>query len=191
MNSSLLVNMIRRRSAACALSALAALLFVGCGKEKDSPATGQTAKQAVSLPAALFLAKAPENVVPVKDVKASAAAGDQVVVRAVVGGRKNPFVEGRAMWTAVEASLYNACTRPGHGCSAPWDYCCADADELGDNMVTIQVLGADGKLLPVDLTSSTQLAPMTTLVVEGTVAQKPDSKALIVSATGIFVEAQE
>lgn len=172
---------------AAAFSLVAALC--GCGGDNAAPSpssvSGHTAKP---LPAELFLDSAPQEVAAVKELKVSAKEGDEVAVRTVVGGRKSPVVAGRAVWMAVDADLYNACTRPGHGCPEPWDYCCAEPNELKQNSLTIQVLDEKGRPLAVDLDTETQIAPMTTLVVRGTVAARPNPETLVVNATGIFVE---
>jgi hypothetical protein len=127
-------------------------------------------------------------VVTVQQLKDSAAEGDEAVVRVVVGGRKSPFVAGRAVWTAVDAALPNACLRTGHACPRPWDYCCTPPDTLAANMLTIRVLDDSGRPLAVDLSQSPTIRPMTTLVVRGTVAASPVADALMLNATGIYVE---
>jgi hypothetical protein len=182
-------TLTQARNIPLALGVATALLLAGCGGGENEGATSGTGGGGQEkLPENLFVAQPPSGVQTVEEIKAQASQGDGVVVRAVVGGRKNPFVEGRALLTAVDASLPNACTRPGHGCPEPWDYCCADREKLAASMVTIQIGRADGQLLAAPLSQGGRIEPMDTLVVKGTVARQPTAESLVVSASEIFVE---
>lgn len=172
------------------LTAMLLSVTTGCGRQETRQSAQAAPAQdgAADLPSELFLADAPGDIVTVQQLKDSAAEGDEAVVRVVVGGRKSPFVAGRAVWTAVDAALPNSCTRTGHACPQPWDYCCTPPDTLAANMLTIRVLDDSGRPLAVNLAQSPTIKPMTTLVVRGTVADSPVAEALMLNATGIYVE---
>lgn len=167
---------------------LAAAPF-GCDREQAASA-GRSggANGAAPLAGHLLLADPPPEPLPVAQLKQSAAEGDAVVLRGVIGGRVRPIVAGRAIMTVVDAGMANQCKVPGDHCKTPWDYCCASREELQQNMATIQVLDADGNPLAADLAATPGLEPMAVVTIEGSVGPRPDPGALIINATGIFIE---
>jgi len=171
---------------------LVLLAPLGCGrKQRDragAAAKPEPAAATATLPAGLFLAEAPPGVKPIKEWKAESSEGDEIVVRAVVGGRKAPIVSGRALWTAVDVALYNKCKRCGAACPTPWDYCCGAPEQIVPHMITVQIVDEQGRPLAVDLTSSGKIKPMATLVIRGVVAQRPNPETLVMNASGVFVE---
>lgn len=170
--------------------AAACLFAVGCGGgdgeagSGDGDAGGSTA----SLPEGLFLASAPEGAKPITELKRSAEEGDEVVVRAVVGGAMEPMVDGRASALIVDAGLYNRCVSEEDHCDTPWDYCCAGPEDRTANMATLQVVDAEGRPLSSGL--GPKVKPLSTLVVRGVVGPRADAQALPIHATGIYVETQ-
>jgi hypothetical protein len=139
------------------------------------------------LPASLFLDVAPEGITPIVSLKASAKEGDAVVIKAVVGGRRQTFVTNRAVMTVIDATLGNPCTAEGHHCATPWDYCCTPPEQLLPNLASVQILGPDARALVIDLNTVADLKPMSVLVIQGTVGPRADDTTLIINATGIFV----
>ncbi len=63
-----------------AFVALAISTMIGCGRSDDAEQTSGADTATASLPAGLFLAAAPDSPVPVKQVKAQAKEGDEVVL---------------------------------------------------------------------------------------------------------------
>jgi len=175
-----------------------AVAGAGCGQEAGAPPTatepaasgageaGETVA-AATLPASLFLAEAPEGAVPITELKETASEGDEVVVRAVIGGRVDPIVSGRASAAIVDAGLENICVSDDDHCPTPWDYCCAPRDALTANLATMQVLDDTGRVLAADM--SKQLPPLSTVTLRGVVGPRPDSQVLTIAATGVYVEA--
>ncbi|MDH3582640.1 MAG: hypothetical protein OER86_00300 [Phycisphaerae bacterium] len=182
---------------AVAVATCLATGLVGCDNA-DAPRTsgangtktGGTGKNvaAAALPASTFLTEAPSGAVPVSKLKASAKEGDEVTVRVVVGGRMKPFVADRAIMTVVDAGLANECVGPDAPCKTPWDYCCSAPEQLKPNLATVQIVDATGATMKVDLNASAKLKPAATVVVRGVVGPRPDPSALVINATGIFVE---
>ena len=85
-----------------ACAALAMSLMIGCdgSDEADTssnPGAPGAGTSTASLPAGLFLAAAPAEPVAVQQLKAQVQAGDEVVMRVVVGGEVSVFVPGRAI----------------------------------------------------------------------------------------------
>jgi hypothetical protein len=175
---------------------LAAIIAGGCDSKSEDHGDGAggdagakpAAVTAAALPADLFVDAPPADAKAVTDVKASAKAGDHVVVRGRVGGSRQPFVDGRAVFTIVDASLPTCADHPNDGCKTPWDYCCEPKDKLFANSATIQVRGADGKPLAVDLGRIGRIKAMDRIVVAGVVREKSDAGVLVVEAEAIGVE---
>lgn len=157
----------------------------GDGQKK----TGDDDKKVVAaaLPASLFLTEAPADAIAVPKLKESAKEGDEVTVRVVIGGREAPFVAKRAIMTVVDSGLANQCLSPDDGCGTPWDYCCASPEQLKPNLATVQFVDGTNATLDVDLSAS-KLKPGSTVVVRGVIGPRPDPDALIINATGIYVE---
>jgi hypothetical protein len=172
-----------------ALSILVLTCLNGCSKPDDSQAEGTNTSQA--LPETLFLAQVPTGIQTISQLKEDVEAGDEVVIKAVIGGRKNAFVANRAVMTVVDATVGNKCLVEDDHCPTPWDYCCAPAEDLLPETATIQITGSDTNPLKVDLSSIPQLAPLNTLVIKGTVGPRPDKSTLVINATGIFVEQKD
>ncbi len=166
------------------LVCLLGLLSLSCSRSND-PQTETAAANA--LPDSLFLTAAPMGIEPISSLKENAQEGDIVVINAVVGGRKNPFVGNRAVMTVIDAGVKNPCTAEGHHCPTPWDYCCTPPEKLIIDIASVQIVGADDRPLAVDLTGVENLKPLTKLVIRGTVGPRRDQKTLVINAEGIYV----
>ena len=55
-------------------------------------------------------------------------------------------------------------------------------------MMTVQIVGVDGKPIKVGAQGAGHLEPLALVVIEGTVAEVDDKGTFIVNATKIFVE---
>ncbi|MCP4456338.1 MAG: hypothetical protein GY809_33190, partial [Planctomycetes bacterium] len=172
-----------------ALALIGLMCLHGCSKSDDAnPGASSTGE---TLPETLFLAQVPTGIQTISQLKEDAKAGDEVVIKAIIGGAKKAFVADRAVMTVVDATLNNKCLVEDDHCPTPWDYCCASAEELLPEKATIQITGTGTTPLKVDLGSIPQLKPLNTLVIKGTVGPRPDKSTLVIHATGIFVEHQE
>ncbi len=143
---------------------------------------------AAAWPEDLFATVEPSGARGVLEVKAAPQVGDEVRVRGRIGGRKEPFVEGRAMFTLVELSLPTCNEKHGDGCPTPWDYCCEPARELIRQSLTVQVPGADGKTLRASLAGAHGLKPMAEVVVTGRIAKVEEGGIVVVEARQIWVK---
>jgi hypothetical protein len=138
-----------------------------------------------SFPVGLFVERASEEARDVSEVRKAGGlkAGDRVSLRGRVGGSKEPFVAGRAVFTLVGRGL-KACNEiPGDQCSAPWDYCCDTAAEINANSVTVQVVDAKGAPLRTDLKRRRGLKELSEVVVTGTVAVAGEKGVVVTAAT--------
>jgi len=171
------------------LAALAISTMIGCNKSDDTEqASDPGGASTASFPAGLFLAAAPDEPVAVKQVKAQAREGDEVVVRVVVGGEVNVFVEGRAIVKVIDTEMKNLCLSADDNCRTPWDYCCSTAEELQPHRATVRVVDAVGETLKIGLKGAGPIEELKTLVIKGVVARGSDEKNLVINAQGIYAE---
>lgn len=165
---------------------LTLLALVGCD---GSDELGQSAGLVTaSLPTGFFVSVSPGDPVPVQQLKAEAQAGDEAIVRVVVGGDKDVFVEDRAIVKVVDASVENPCLVDDDHCLTPWDYCCTPAAELQAHRATVKVTDDLDKTLRLCLKGQGALKELQTLVVKGVVAAGSDQKNLIIDAHCVFPE---
>jgi hypothetical protein len=169
---------------------VAASILAACGTKEEAPVAPPAAADA--LPANLRLAKAPEGAaIGVGDLKKTAKEGQEVVLRARVGGADDPFVAGRAVMTVADAAAITSCADMDmgkDGCKTPWDYCCTPREALLANTATVRVTGPDGQTLKGDLKGWKGVDALKVVVIRGVVGPRPDPAVLVIDAKGIFVE---
>lgn len=177
----------RQRLLTCGLMA-AGLMLTSCDRSDTpgGPSAGGAAR--ANVPAGFALTAPPQGARDVIELKATARAGEQAVLRGIIGGRVKPFVDGRAVLTVVDATFPGGPCKPYKSCPTPWDYCCAEQAELAAAMATIQVADASGKPLAGTLEGVAGLQALARVVVRGTVADAQPGKVLLISATGVYVE---
>jgi hypothetical protein len=164
------------------------LTLAGCGESPSASTPTADAPSATKLPESAIAADSPGEATPITTLKASAKPGDKVTLRAVVGGRSEPFVKDRAIMLVVDATLPRSCgVTPDDPCETPWDYCCSAAEQLMPNLATVQIVDADGAPLKVDLNAG-PIKPFDTVVVSGVVGERPDEQTLIVNASSVHIE---
>lgn len=162
--------------------AIAALTLIACNSKEDSTEGDATA----ALPQTLFLSEAPQGIQSIASLKTTAKEGDEVIVRAVVGGNMNPIVEGRASASIMDAGIANKCVSEDDHCTTPWDYCCTPQEDITQNLATLQITDDTGKVLKADL--APRIQPLTTLVIKGIVGPRPDEQVLTINAQAIYIE---
>ncbi len=168
---------------------LLAGMLTGCSDDPNDPAGpgGEKGTSDVALPEGLLLEAEPADATDIVAGLAAAKDGDKVTFRGRVGGRKEPFAARRASVALVDLVLpYCGQNSPEDHCKEPWDYCCEPQDRLSKHMVSVQVDGADGKILHMGLKGAGGIKELSELVVQG-VLQADASGARIVHATGIYV----
>lgn len=143
---------------------------------------------APKIPEAVFVAEKPKDPKGVAEVRKTAKKGDTVVIAAKIGGRAEPFVKNRAVFLVADRALKSCDQIPDDPCKTPWDYCCEPPESKKINMMTVQVVGDDGKPIKIGAQSTGGLEPLTLIVFEGTVAEIDDKGTFIVNAKKIFVE---
>jgi len=166
---------------ATALLASALTLLIGCsGSDSDSAADAAANAEQSKTTAAWILTSAPEGAISVSEAKASAKEGDEVVIRARIGGRRAPMDADSPVFTIVDLQLEYCGQHSDDRCQTPWDYCCETPETIGSNTATVQVV-SDSEI---DLTDN--LNPLDEIILKGIVAPRPDERVLIIQATGVY-----
>jgi hypothetical protein len=171
---------------------LAGMAVAGCGHENTPAGGDSTAAPANAIPQAIadgsrFLAASePAGAKGVRDARKDAKDGDDVVVVGRIGGEKQPWVEGRAVFRLIDSAFTPCSERKGDTCKTPWDYCCDDADELHKGMATVKVVDGQGKTVPVDARALLGVKELQTVVVTGK-AKRDEGGNLTVLASGLYV----
>lgn len=163
---------------------LAALLLAAPVQKADDPPKGK----APAIPETVFVAESPADAKCVAEAKKAAKKGDTVVIKAKIGGRAEPFVRNRAVVMLADRCLRSCDEIPDDPCTKPWDYCCEPPESKKANMMTMQVVGTDGKPLKTGLQGVRDLEPLALIVIEGTVAEIDANGTFVVNAAKIHVE---
>lgn len=166
---------------------ITATIIIGCNNGESSKPAAATSVPKDGIPPALFATTVPENAQNIKDARESARKGAEIVLVGRVGGSKDAFVDGRAIFTLVDTRL-KSCKDGSEmdWCKTPWDYCCEPRDELTANMASIEVLGTDGKPLRASLQGVGGLQPLSVVTVSGRVVDIAGGN-LVVDAKSIHV----
>ena len=175
------------KSTLMALAAAALGVAAGCERAQTGASDAASTSGGV-IPTGLFASLPVDDAVSVLDAKASAKQGESVLVRGRIGGSGSPFVDGRAMFTIVDASVLACSDTPGDGCKTPWDYCCEQPAGIAKHAATVRVNGEDGSTIRASLKGQGGLRELSTVVVRGTVSQA-DGAVLVIDAEAISVEA--
>ena len=174
------------------LTAALALLTSGCGDtEKPQaaapsvPVTPETPP--VELPATLIAEETPADAVGVVEARKSVEPGKEIVLTGFVGGRANPFVDDRAIFTLADSKLVRCDARPGDECETPWDACCDEPGKIKASIASIQVVDGEGRVLKRPLEGFGRIAAGSTVTVKGTIAAGSSADSLVVNAGQIHV----
>lgn len=149
------------------------LIAVGCGEGGD-----RSANAPAETPS-WVLTSAPSDASSVAEVRATAAEGDRVILRARIGGRKVPIEATSPVFVVMDLAVPHCGEIPGDGCGTPWDYCCETPESIAANAATIRV---EGDTSP----AAHGFAALDEVIVVGVVGPRPNDTVLSVDATGIY-----
>lgn len=157
-----------------AVAAVAVASMTGCGKSSTS----------VTPDAKYVATTEPAGAVNIHEARTTVKDKDEIVLVGRIGGSEKPFVEGLAAFTIVDQQVPHC--PPDEGCPTPWDYCC-ETHQLKDNIATIKVVDASGKLVANDARQLLGVKELNLVVVRGT-AERDEEGNLVVLANQIFVK---
>lgn len=158
--------------------------LTGCGA--SSADIDASASHAAAIDGSQFLlADEPDEAVGVISARESAEDGAPLVLVGRVGGSTNPWIEGRAAFTLLDASMSvvseGTDSDAGELCLGD---CCA-ADRLNCT-VLVKVVDDQGDLVPVDSRTLLGLQESDMVVVQGT-AKKDESGNFTMLAKGVHI----
>lgn len=156
----------------------------GCGK---SPAMQtQTTESTANIDGSQFmLADEPDGAVGVIAAREAAEDGAPLVLVGRVGGSDNPWIEGRAAFTLLDASVTVVAegtdSEEGEICTGD---CCAT--ERLHCTTLVKIVDEKGQLVPVDARKLLGLRMLDMVVLQGT-AKKDETGNFVMLAKGVFV----
>ncbi len=168
------------KNATLALIVIATVALIGCGRKSEQNNASTPASAA--LPADLVVAELPGEAQAPAVARRTAKAGDEVLLTGHIAGRKQPFVEGRAMFTIVGSDIAMC----GDECAVPWDLCCSPTEAISAHAATIQLVNDQSQPVKASLNGHQGLAPGKQVVVRGTVHQA-DEHAFVVNLSKVAV----
>ena len=167
-------------------------LLTACDNGSQPPqatATGPSEIETSGLPSELFVAEPPTDALDVVAARQNAQPGADIVIQGFVGGRADPFVDGRAVLTLADAPALETCDQnPDDGCQTPWDACCEAPAKIKASIATVQVVDADGNVLKQGLKGTGGIVEQSMLTIKGLVAAGSSPDSLVVNASKIYVD---
>ena len=172
------------------LAAALAITIVGCGQgSSPTPDSSSPAASAENLiPQELVASDQLEGAIGVVDARKDVQEGKEAVVTGFIGGRAEPFVEGRAIFTLADSKAIIRCdVDDDDHCATPWDACCDDPAKIKASIATVQIVDGDGMVLKQTLKDFQGIKPGSTVSVKGTIAPGSTKDALVINADQIHV----
>lgn len=168
-----------------ALTVIVTSAMTGCGGDPSADVDAQGNRAAAIDGSQFLLAEEPDEAVGVILAREAALDGAPLVLVGRVGGSANPWIEGRAAFTLLDASM--SVVSEGTD-SAEGELCLGDccATERLDCTVLVKVVDEQGKLVPVDSRKLLGLQESDMVVVRGT-AKKDDSGNFTMLASGVHI----
>jgi len=165
--------------------ALIAALLVSCEKSEKTVSTPATSGPSAAL-SAVLAASPTGDPKPIHLVRSTAKPGDEITISGKVMGNEKPFVDGRSAFILGDPEVLTACNEnPDDKCETPWDVCCDSPEDKKRGIATIQVVGADGRVLKEPIENVGGLVKLATVTVSGKVAEGSSPDNLVITATAI------
>ena len=155
----------------------------GCSQQQSAQANSADPKIDGSQ---YLLADEPEGAVGVIIAREDAKDGDDIVLVARVGGRKNPWIEGRAAFTVIDAamSLVADGEESGEG-EVCMDDCCASL--RAECTTLVKFLDENGRPLQLDARELLRIKENDMVVVRGNVQRNVDDGTFAIVGNGLYV----
>ncbi len=162
------------------ISTAALVLATGCGSANS--VNSQTANVDASL---YQLDAEPDGAVGVIAARESVKDGAPLVLVGRVGGSAHPWIDGRAAFMLLDASM--SVVAEGEG-SGEDELCLGDccATERLDCTALVKVVDAQGKIVPVDSRELLGLNKSDLVVIQGN-AKRDESGNFVMLAKGVFI----
>jgi len=162
-----------------------ALLTTGCGEqvsESESPAKAATPIDVSQY----ILDEEPDGAMGVISAREETKDEQPVVLVGRIGGRENPWIEGRSAFMMIDASMQ--LVAPGtetSGNEVCTDDCCAG--KLKDCTTLVKIVDDKGKPLAMDARELLQAKELDMIVVKGVVDRDDEEGTFVLLAEGVYV----
>jgi hypothetical protein len=169
--------------------ALATTILLAACDNKEATVEKSTTSTPSPAFAAVLAAAPSSEAQPIHLIRTTAKPGDVVTVSGKIMGNEKPFVEGRSAFILGDPEVLTACNEnPDDKCSTPWDNCCDSPEDKKRGTATIQIVGADGRVLKESAEGVGGLANLAALTVTGKVADGSSADLLIINASAIQLD---
>jgi hypothetical protein len=171
------------------LAIAASCLLASCGENETTEISGSAELATPGSELQSVLATAPTGAAQqIHVVRKTVKPGDEITIGGKIMGNPKPFIDGRAAFTLGDPAILTSCDEiPGDSCSTPWDVCCDSKELKLEGIATVQIVGADGRVLKEGLEGVRGLANLAKVTVSGQVAEGSSPESLVVNATAIQV----
>lgn len=168
-----------------ALATSISMALTGCGQSSSANGSAQAVTPVSYDGSKYLLVDEPDEAIGVIEARKSAKNGEPVVIVGRIGGAKNPWIDGRAAFMLLDASMVLVAdgTESAEG-EICMDECCA-AERTGSTTL-VKVVDDSGKVLAVDARQLLKVAENDMVVVSGNVS-KDDAGNFVVLAKGVHV----
>lgn len=169
------------------LAFAAIVIFTSCRKESTATTSPASATRSPSPALLQILNTTPKGEpTPIHLIRTTAKPGDEITIHGKIMGNASPFVEGRAVFILGDKEVLTACNDiEGDECETPWDNCCDSKEDKKRGTATVQVTGADGRVLKESIEGINGLTKLADVTVTGTVAEGSSADLLIINAQAI------
>jgi hypothetical protein len=157
-------------------------LFSSCANDEEI-----IVEQKAELPTDFITQESLGEAIPVKTAREQNEPGNILILEGFVGGRENPFVEGRAIFVLGDDSLETCDKVPGDDCPTPWDACCEDPKNIQAAIITIQVVDENNAVLKGTLEGAGGIKAGSRLKIKGQVDKNSSPEAMIFNAQTIKI----
>lgn len=174
-----------RRIPSVAIVALLITVLIGCGSSPIADVESSDVTP-ISIDGSQYvLADEPDGAIGVIEARKTAANGDPVIIVGRIGGAANPWIEGRAAFMLLDASMVIVAdgteSTDGEICM---DECCAS--ERAGSTILVKIVDDGGKILAVDARQLLGVNADDMVVVSGK-ASKDEAGNFVVLAKGVHV----
>lgn len=167
------------------LSSLLSTALTGCGGSSSAEISSEAITPASFDGSKYVLTEEPDGAVGVIAARESAEDGDPIVVVGRIGGAANPWIEGRAAFTLLDASKSIVAEGTDSGDA---ELCTGDCCALERAACTtlVKVVDETGRVLAIDSRQLFDIAANDMVVVRG-IVNKDKSGNFVVLADGLHV----
>ena len=170
------------------LTALLIAVFAAISCERHEPAASADPVLPTAEFNAFFTEQPIADAKPIHLARTTSKPGDGIVISGLIMGREKVFVDGRASFLLGDPEKMKPCNEmPGDECATPWDACCDSKEVKRGNIVSIQIVDGEGRVLSGELKGVNGLKELSSVTISGTVDQNSTAENLVVNATMIHV----